>query len=351
MSGTSMAAPVVTGAIAVLHQMWPHMKGKHLVQLVLVTGDKDIAGYNENVHGQGLLDMDTATRPVGATGIPTTGRTNGGVSAVAGGANVQGVAASQMQALTSVMVLDSFERDFYIDLGDMTQDVDTRTASVAEQMGAVNYFAGFMDAEKHIAVPFALTENSNLEVGVGESTGHYLGNSFQGTLGTTKGSNTVYANYNYTNGGFYAQAGIGYTNVNFDTNNSMMVNAENVVSTTATAGYEFAPKEGHTMGFAVSQPVTVESAEFTYKLPTSRTLDGDVNTEFQTVDFRNSAREIDLGTYYKFDITKTGIKEVDSVTSMLGIKGNVKAFAELRNKIDSLSEVEKRGGINLNLRF
>jgi len=233
----------------------------------------------------------------------------------------------------------------------MTQDVDTRTASVAEQMGAVNYFAGFMDAEKHIAVPFALTENSNLEVGVGESTGHYLGNSFQGTLGTTKGSNTVYANYNYTNGGFYAQAGIGYTNVNFDTNNSMMVNAENVVSTTATAGYEFAPKEGHTMGFAVSQPVTVESAEFTYKLPTSRTLDGDVNTEFQTVDFRNSAREIDLGTYYKFDITKTGIKEVDSVTSMLGIKGNVKAFAELRNKIDSLSEVEKRGGINLNLRF
>jgi hypothetical protein len=36
---------------------------------------------------------------------------------------------------------------------------------------------------------------------------------------------------------------------------------------------------------------------------------------------------------------------------MLGIKGNVKAFAELRNKIDSLSEVEKRGGINLNLRF
>ena len=351
MSGTSMAAPVVTGAIAVLHQMWPHMKGKHLVQLVLVTGNKNIAGYDENVHGQGLLDMDTATRPVGATGIPTSGRTNGGVSAVAGGANVAGVAASQMQALTSVMVLDSFERDFYIDLGDMTQDVDTRTASVAEQMGAINYFAGYMDAQQHVAVPFALNENSSIEVGVGNSTGHYLGNSFQGTLGTTKDSNTVYANYNYTNGGFYAQAGLGYTSVNFDMNNSMMVSAENVVSTTATAGYEFAPKEGHTMGFAVSQPVTVESAKFTYKVPTSRTLDGNVNTELQTVDFRNADREIDLGTYYKFDITQTGIKEVDSVTSMLGIQGNVKAFAELRNKINSVSEIEKRGGINLNLNF
>lgn len=351
LSGTSMAAPVVTGAIAVLHQMWPHMKGKHLVQLVLVTGNKDIAGYDENVHGQGLLDMDRATRPVGATGIPTTGRTNGGVSAVAGGANVAGVAASQMQALTSVMVLDSFERDFYIDLGDMTQDIDTRTASVAEQMGAVNYFAGYMNPDQHVAVPFTVTENSNIEVGVGKSDDHYLGNSFSGTLGTTVDSNTVYANYNYTNGGFYAQAGVGYTDVNFDMTNSMMVNAENVISTTATAGYEFAPTEGHTLGFAVSQPVTVESAKFTYRVPTSRTLDGNVNTELQTVDFRNSDREIDLGTYYKFDITKTGFKQVDTVTNMLGIQGNVRAFAELRNKIDSVSEIEKRGGINLNLNF
>ena len=53
MTGTSMAAPVVTGSIAVLHQMWPFMKGKSLVQLVLVTGNKNIAGYDENVHGQG----------------------------------------------------------------------------------------------------------------------------------------------------------------------------------------------------------------------------------------------------------------------------------------------------------
>ena len=165
LSGTSMAAPVVTGAIAVLHQMWPHMKGKHLVQLVLVTGNKNIPGYDENVHGQGLLDMDRATRPVGATGIPTSGRTDGGVSTVSGGVAVQGVAASEIQALTSVMVLDSFERDFYIDLGDMAQSVDTRTASVAEQMGAVNYFAPYMTQDQQASIPVKINENSNIEVG------------------------------------------------------------------------------------------------------------------------------------------------------------------------------------------
>ena len=348
MTGTSMAAPVVTGSIAVLHQMWPHMKGKHLVQLVLVTGNKNIVGYDENVHGQGLLDMDRATRPVGATGIPTTGRTNGGVSSVAGGANVQGVAASEIQALTSVMVLDSFERDFYIDLGDMAQSVDTRTASVAEQMGAVNYFAGYMNTDQHAAVPFSINDNSNIEVGFGRSDAQYLGNSFSGTLGTTTDSNTVYANYNYRNGGFFAQAGIGYTSVNFDMTNSMMVDAENVISTTATAGYEFAPTEGHTLGFAVSQPVTVESAKFTYNVPTSRTLDGSVNTELRTVDFKNSNREIDLGTYYNFDITKTGIQQVDSAINKLGLQGDIRTFAEIRTGIE---DVEKRGGVNLNLRF
>ena len=348
MTGTSMAAPVVTGSIAVLHQMWPFMKGKHLVQLVLVTGNKNIAGYDENIHGQGLLDMDAATRPVGATGIPTSGRTDGGVSAVAGGANVQGVAASELTALTGVMVLDSFERDFYIDLGDMTQSVDTRTASVAEQMGAVNYYTGYMNADQHVAVPFALTENSSIEVGFGNSTGHYLGNSFSGTLGTSEASSTVYANYNYRNGGFYAQAGVGFTSVDMDTTNSMLVNAGTVVSSTATLGYEIAPAQGHKLGFAVSQPVTVESAKFDYRVPTGRTMDGAVKTELRTVDFRSAEREIDLGTYYKFDITQTGIKQVDDVTSMLGLQGDVSTFAELRGV---QKEIEKRAGVSVNLKF
>ena len=348
MTGTSMAAPVVTGSIAVLHQMWPFMKGKHLVQLVLVTGNKNIAGYDENIHGQGLLDMDAATRPVGATGIPTSGRTDGGVSAVAGGANVQGVAASELTALTGVMVLDSFECDFYIDLGDMTQSVDTRTASVAEQMGAVNYYTGYMNADQHVAVPFALTENSSIEVGFGNSTGHYLGNSFSGTLGTSEASSTVYANYNYRNGGFYAQAGVGFTSVDMDTTNSMLVNAGTVVSSTATLGYEIAPTQGHKLGFAVSQPVTVESAKFDYRVPTGRTMDGAVKTELRTVDFRSAEREIDLGTYYKFDITQTGIKQVDDVTSMLGLQGDVSTFAELRGV---QKEIEKRAGVSVNLKF
>ena len=354
MSGTSMAAPVVTGSIAVLHQMWPHMKGKHLVQLVLVTGNKNIAGYDENVHGQGLLDMDKATRPVGATGIPTTGRTNGGVSSISGGANISGVSAGQMQALTGVMVLDSFERDFYIDLGDMTQDVDTRTASVAKQMGAVNYFAPYMNSEQHALFPtYNVSENSNIQIGFGNSNGHYLGNSFNGTLGTTKDSTTLYANYNYRDGGFYAQAGLGYSTVNFDTSNSLLTTeTANVISSTATVGYEVNPADGHKLGFAVSQPVTVEDAKLSYNVPTSRTLDGKVNYENKDVNFKSNKREIDVGTYYSFNIGKTGNAEIDDFTKRLGLTGSVNTFAEIRTGVSALKkEIEKAVGLNVQLKF
>ena len=77
MNGTSMAAPVVTGSLALLRQMWPHMTGSNTVDLMLSTADKTYSGYNAGLDGQGRLDMDAATTPIGATGIPTDGRTDG----------------------------------------------------------------------------------------------------------------------------------------------------------------------------------------------------------------------------------------------------------------------------------
>ncbi|MDD9864440.1 MAG: S8 family serine peptidase [Gammaproteobacteria bacterium] len=117
-SGTSVAAPQVAGAVAILRQMWPYMSGRDLARLLLTTADKSIPGYDPNVHGQGLLDLDAATRPVGAAGIPMGGSAAGaslglGAGAAGSGIELQGMA----DALARVMVLDSFRRDFYVNLG------------------------------------------------------------------------------------------------------------------------------------------------------------------------------------------------------------------------------------------
>jgi subtilisin family serine protease len=102
MAGTSMAAPYVTGGVAIVSQMWPYMKGENLVRLLTTTACKSdcISGYNVNIHGSGLMDLDAATRPVGAIGIPTTGRTTSSVSTVS--LSGTGGTGSSISALSNV---------------------------------------------------------------------------------------------------------------------------------------------------------------------------------------------------------------------------------------------------------
>ena len=78
-----MAAPIVSGQVAILHQMWPHMKGENLVKLITSTANKDIInGYDVNIHGQGVVDFDKATQPQGVIGIPVDGRADGKTSSI-----------------------------------------------------------------------------------------------------------------------------------------------------------------------------------------------------------------------------------------------------------------------------
>ena len=134
MSGTSMAAPHVTGAFGVINQMWPHMKGDNLVKLILSTANKNIYGYNVNTHGQGLLDLSEATKPQGATGIPTTGRTNGPIINVYGTYFATGTALPSNLANLKVMILDEYERDYYLNLGSSFSVKDMRKVSDIDMM-------------------------------------------------------------------------------------------------------------------------------------------------------------------------------------------------------------------------
>lgn len=67
--GTSFAAPLVSGSLALLKQMFPSVGNHELVNRLLVTANKTGIYSDSSIYGQGLLDLDTATRPVGATAI------------------------------------------------------------------------------------------------------------------------------------------------------------------------------------------------------------------------------------------------------------------------------------------
>ena len=303
--GTSMAAPAVSGAIAILHEMWPHMKGKNLVQLVLQTANKDLPNYKVETYGHGLLDLDKATQPIGFIGIPTTGRTNGNKVELTGAMAGSLASSSELQ---SIMVLDGYERDYYVDLSEVIS-IDTRATSIASSYGVTNFYGGYGDVDKRINfLTYSLNEEGTFtwNPGITQESYSYLGNEQSGVYGNLENSTTTYANFNYADTfgdvKLFGQFGFGVTNANFDTNNTMLKSANAMYSTTWSVGAE---KNG--FGAFVSQPINIESAEMTFSVPTSRTVDGKVVNEDQNINFK-SEREIDFTAYYKYNVNNISFK-------------------------------------------
>ena len=374
MSGTSMAAPVVTGALAVIHQMWPHMKGENLVKLLTVTADKDLPGYAVHTHGQGLLDLDKATQPVGATGIPTSGRTSGQISNIAtlsGGAGIGSVNSEAFAALSNVVVLDSFERDFTIDLS-QTQAIDTRPGSQVEAISFGNTYDGYwnlansgqfstdvlgirtsfkMDPEQRGNGDLGMrteydvykTEDTILTAALGmvKETGKFLNNVQQGFMGVGENHTTNYVgvslNHKFDDNWFgFGNYQMGMTDVESSKEFSLVTGYSNLVSNTwgAGAGYKF--KNGLSIGASVSQPLTITSGKMNYKVPVGRTLDGQVLFDEGSADASTKHIEVDTGVFIKYN--------VDNVA--------VAGYAEHRRNVAGVNDNnEVNLGIKVNYKF
>ena len=71
--GTSYAAPFVSGGLALLAQHFGNQLGNtEILQRVLMTADKTGIYADESIYGQGLMDLDAASQPVGSTMVATS---------------------------------------------------------------------------------------------------------------------------------------------------------------------------------------------------------------------------------------------------------------------------------------
>lgn len=121
-SGTSAAAPIVSGSVALLAQHYRDQLGNdEVVGRLLQTADKTGIYADVDVYGQGFLDLDAATRPVGETRL-LAGRSLSGpsapeqVSAISMGAAF-GDAVSRGLALHEVAGFDELNAPFFRPLG------------------------------------------------------------------------------------------------------------------------------------------------------------------------------------------------------------------------------------------
>lgn len=140
-SGTSMSAPHVAGAVAVLMEAFPHLASEEIVQILFDTAtDLGAPGVDAD-YGHGLLNLDAATQPLGTVGI-ATGGTVGTITATLGGSALR-LSSSFGDGLTAglagkqLAVFDSYNRAFLIDLDRFAQAASTSF----DLEGAVQRFA------------------------------------------------------------------------------------------------------------------------------------------------------------------------------------------------------------------
>ena len=123
--GTSFAAPMVSGGLAVMRQLFrDQLPNTALVTRLFATADKAGKFANRNIYGQGMMDLGAATLPVGTTGI-TLGNTVGGL-----GINIQstglrlggalGDGLGQALAGQEIVAFDSLGAPFWFKLSGFT---------------------------------------------------------------------------------------------------------------------------------------------------------------------------------------------------------------------------------------
>ena len=116
--GTSLAAPTVGGSLAILKQAFPSLGNDELVTRLFATANKTGIYEVASIYGQGLVDLDAATQPVGQGQIPVGNSVNGksvpmSLSTIqtavpTGNAFAQGFAGRR------VMILDELNTPFYV---------------------------------------------------------------------------------------------------------------------------------------------------------------------------------------------------------------------------------------------
>jgi hypothetical protein len=119
MSGTSMAAPMVAGAAAVVKSTWTHLSAQQVANILFTTAtDLGVRG-TDPIYGRGLVNLTRALQPVGTVAAAgATGPVALGTSSTTAGSVTFGplAAAAESGALTGV-VFDRFGRDFGYDFG------------------------------------------------------------------------------------------------------------------------------------------------------------------------------------------------------------------------------------------
>lgn len=158
-SGSSFAAPIVAGAVALLTQAFPTMTPAQIVDLLLRSAvDLGAIGV-DGTFGHGALDISRAFSPMGSTSlagslVPVTSGQTGTTSTAMGDGGQSGA--------METIILDDYARPFSVDLGGtvrraplpakLAPGLGIGTQSLAASNGAMAVTLSLADRGRHAAI-------------------------------------------------------------------------------------------------------------------------------------------------------------------------------------------------------
>lgn len=250
-SGTSFAAPTVSGAIATISEAFPYMTASQITALLFTTaedlGDPGI----DSVYGWGLLNMERATQPVGTPRIVLSNNTIQPLSL----SNVSAPLANPLKSANiKIAFIDDFGRHF--------------TTNLSNNIKSVPYGRGFdklRESENDSVVLFDKIEFGFKQNHLFESNG---------LVSTKQNQLTQFVGYKnefkIDNLNFYQNIRFGITHPETE-ENSLITNFSNVYTTTAKIGAQY-----QDLSFEVAIPDTIISGDMYLNVPVNKSANGEI---------------------------------------------------------------------------
>ncbi len=261
-NGTSFAAPVVSAAVAVLREAFPYMTAPEITNLLFTTArDLGEPGVDE-IYGWGMLDLERATRPVGAPLVPVSDNMMHPLRT----AHVPGTIAKKIQSADlKFAYFDSFGRAFAADIRD---NISVRNRGLAFDrlrgdsrmtVRAGNMEMGFSRSDFLSSDGFLKTDGKNMTTFVA-STGSF-------SVGETE---------------FFQRTQIGMSAPR-PAPESMISEFSNIYTMTAQVGVRRGDWE-----FTLSAPDTIVGGDMRLRLPAGRAADGAIMFNDYTIDLASA---------------------------------------------------------------
>jgi hypothetical protein len=326
-SGTSFAAPMVTGGLAIMKQLFRNqLPNTALVERLLETAHDSGPYADRSVYGRGLMDLQAATHPVGALDVPMTSAV-GGTGAVLRGTGIRlgpalGGGLRRTLAGQEIAVFDTLGAPFWFGLDDFAsaasglsvgaRPVGARLGALMAPRRAPALGPGLPSGAEggHLVLGQAPTSGAvlawrplgapvGLHVGWFAERQSLLGSWAVGAFGTLAADAAfggIQANSDV--GRWRIGAGAEVGTVNPAARNGLFTDVSPLTTSAFTLHASRAFTNDRALRLSVSQPLRVEQGQTSLRVPIGRTKGGAVVSRSLATDLVPSGRQIDIAAQW-----------------------------------------------------